>query len=183
MKTLETERLNLRNWQETDLEDFYEYAKVQGVGEMAGWPHHTSKELSKRILNSFIKAGDVYALALKENNKVIGSLGIHKVDGEKHPEYGEQREIGYVLSKDYWGKGLVVEAVKAAMEYAFEELGVETLWCGHFDVNSQSRRVVQKVGFKLYGDEIYQSNPLGKTFVGKKYLLTREDYYWRGNNE
>ena len=47
---LETERLILRPWQENDLEDFYEYACVEGAGEMAGWKHHESIEVSKKFL-------------------------------------------------------------------------------------------------------------------------------------
>lgn len=178
MRRLETERLILRNWKETDLDDLYEYAKVEGVGEMAGWPHHTNKQTSKSILNDFIKQGEVYALVLKENNKVIGSLGIHKRTMDENYKAEIQREIGYVLSKDYWGKGLMVEAVKAAIRYAFEELEVDALWCGHFTFNNQSRSVVQKCGFKFHGDGIYKATLLDKTFEEKKYLLTKEDYLY-----
>ena len=50
---IETERLILRAFTESDLTDFYTYASVPGVGEMAGWPHHQSIETSKDILRSF----------------------------------------------------------------------------------------------------------------------------------
>jgi ribosomal-protein-alanine N-acetyltransferase len=176
MKTLETERLVLRHWQETDLNDLYEYAKVEGVGEMAGWRHHENKETSKNILDGFIRNGDVYAIVLKANNKVIGSLGIH--NDTLDPEYKAeiQREIGYVLSKDYWGNGYVPEAVKAAVKYAFEELYVDVLWCGHFLINAQSQRVNEKCGFRYYKDGIFEANALNKTFDGKHYIMTKEDY-------
>lgn len=75
--TLETKRLILRPWCESDLEDFYEYASVPDVGEMAGWRHHESREISKKILDSFITEKNVFAVVLKQNNKVIGSLGLH----------------------------------------------------------------------------------------------------------
>ena len=51
---LTTERLTLRPWRESDLEDFYEYAKVDGVGQMAGWLPHESIETSKMILKNFM---------------------------------------------------------------------------------------------------------------------------------
>ena len=135
MRTLETERLILRNWVETDLEDLYEYASVEGVGEMAGWPHHTDIEVTKRILEGFIEKDEVYAIVLKDSQKVIGSLGIHNRAKEEEKDEKIQREIGYVLSKDYWGKGLVPEAVKAVIQYAFDEMHVDVLWCGHFVTN------------------------------------------------
>lgn len=176
MNILETERLILRGWKETDLEDFYDYASVEGVGESAGWPHHTDKEISKTILNQFINDDDVYALVLKENNKVIGSLGLHNCTMDKEYKANKQREIGYVLSKDYWGNGLVAEAVKKVMEYAFEEMNVDVLWCGYFSFNKQSRRVVEKCGFKFYGESTCNAQALNKTFELKKYIFTREDY-------
>ena len=79
---IETERLILRAWRETDLADLYEYASVEGVGEMAGWNHHQSVEESRRILDSFISGKKTFALELKENGKVIGSLGLEPRDGD-----------------------------------------------------------------------------------------------------
>ena len=51
---LETQRLILRPWRQADLDDLYSYASVEGVGEMAGWPHHQSREESQKIMDSFI---------------------------------------------------------------------------------------------------------------------------------
>lgn len=59
---LETERIILRPWRESDLLDLYEYACVPGVGEMAGWNHHQSPEESQRILTSFIRNKKMYVL-------------------------------------------------------------------------------------------------------------------------
>lgn len=68
---LETDRLIIRPWNKADLEDFYEYAKVDGVGQMAGWNPHTSIEESEKILSMFIEGKNEFALELKENHKVI----------------------------------------------------------------------------------------------------------------
>ena len=77
---IETGRLILRAWKESDLYDLYEYASVEGVGEKAGWNHHQSLDESRRILNSFISHRKTLALELKENGKVIGSLGLEPRD-------------------------------------------------------------------------------------------------------
>ena len=63
-KVIETERLILRPFRQTDLEDFYEYASVEGVGEMAGWKHHESIAESQSIMNSFISNDKVFAICL-----------------------------------------------------------------------------------------------------------------------
>lgn len=108
-KVIKTERLILRSFKQTDWEDFYEYASVEGVGEMAGWKHHENIDESQKILNLFIDNDKVFAICLKENNKVIGTVGVEKYGLEDaltefDNYYG--RELGYVLSKNYWEKVL-----------------------------------------------------------------------------
>ena len=150
---IETERLILRPFIQTDLDDFYEYASVEGVGEMAGWKHHQSKEESQQILNRFIENDKTFAIVLKSNNKVIGSLGIEEYGMEdKLTEFSNYigREIGYVLSKNYWGIGIMPEAVKAVIDYLFKVLDFDFLTCGYYDFNRQSKRVQEKCGFKPY---------------------------------
>ena len=152
-KIIETKRLILRSFKPSDLDDFYEYASVDGVGEMAGWHHHESIDKSREILNVFIGEDKVFAIVLKENNKVIGSLGVEKYGMEEAlTEFNgyKGREIGYVLSKDYWGQGLMPEAVKAVIDYLFNELNLDFLTCGFYNFNHQSRRVQEKCGFKRY---------------------------------
>lgn len=150
---IETERLILRAFEQSDLDDFFEYASVKGVGERAGWKHHESKEESQQILNSFINHDKTFAIVLKENSKVIGSLGVEEYGMEEAlTEFLEYkgREIGYVLSKDYWCKGIMTEAVKAIINYLFNELNLDFLTCGYYDFNNQSKRVQEKCGFKPY---------------------------------
>ena len=150
---IETERLILREFYPTDLDDMFEYARVPGVGERAGWPHHESIEITKKILSNFINEKKTLAIVLKENNKVIGSIGIEPYSLEdKLSEFFnyQGREIGYVLNKDYWGRGLMPEGVKAVINYLFNELNYDFLLCGYYDFNTQSRSVQLKCGFKPY---------------------------------
>lgn len=152
-KIIETERLVLRPFKWDDLDDFFTYASVEGVGEMAGWPHHENKDKSKEILTHFIDEDKTFALCLKENGRVVGSLGIEFYGAEdKLTEFDgyKGREIGYVLARDQWGKGLMAEAVKAVINCLFDEKDLDFLTCGYFDFNNQSRRVQEKCGFKPY---------------------------------
>jgi ribosomal-protein-alanine N-acetyltransferase len=150
---IETERLILRPFKQSDLYDFNEYASVSGVGEMAGWKHHETIEKTQEILDMFIKEDKTFAIVFKKNNKVIGSLGVEKYGLEdKLTEFNGYygREIGYVLSKDYWGKGIMPEAVVAVIDYLFNDLNLDFLTCGYYDFNNQSKRVQEKCGFKPY---------------------------------
>lgn len=152
-KLIETERLILREFDVSDLADFYEYASVAGVGENAGWSHHKNIDETKHKLNSFIEHNKTFALYHKNDAKVIGSLGVEYYKYEDIlvdlAEFSG-RELGFVLSKNYWGQGLMVEAVKAVVDYLFNEIGLDFLMCGYYDYNLQSRRVQEKAGFKPY---------------------------------
>lgn len=154
---IETERLILRPWENTDLQDLYEYASVEGVGEKAGWKHHQSIEESEQILKLFIAGKKTFALEFKENGKVIGSLGLEELDPDPVVGRFYGREIGYVLSRDYWGRGLMPEAVRAVTEYCFGTMMLDYLTCGHFLQNSQSRRVIEKTGFQFFGESLFET--------------------------
>lgn len=153
---LETERLILRAWKITDLDNFFEYASVNGVGEKAGWEHHKSKDESLEILKMFIDEKKVFAIVLKENQKVIGSIGIEECsqDLDKNLENLLGRELGYVLSKDYWNKGIMTEAVSKVIEYCFKILKLNYLIATCFNYNVASKRVLEKLNFKFYKDII-----------------------------
>ena len=154
---LTTERMILRAWKQSDLDDFYEYASVDGVGQMAGWNPHKSKEETQMILNSFMNHKKTFALVFE--GKVIGSLGIEEYDENSHPELKnlKGRSIGYVLSKEYWGRGLMPEAVKAVIDYMFDDVNADFLLVSHFDWNKQSQRVIQKCGFSFIGTKTFET--------------------------
>ncbi|MBQ6238738.1 MAG: GNAT family N-acetyltransferase [Firmicutes bacterium] len=172
---LHTPRLVLRPWRKEDLNDLYEYASVDGVGQMAGWEPHRSLETSRRVLDMFMQEKKTFAV--EYNGKAIGSLGIEKYDEKKFPELAERRcrEIGYVLAKDYWGQGLMPEAVSEVIRYLFEDLKLDAIMCGHFLSNAQSARVQEKCGFRHYVYAEY-TTLTGERKQEEVNILTREDW-------
>ena len=144
---LRTERLLLRPWRESDLEDFYAYARVDGVGQMAGWTPHRSLDESREILKLFI--ADKKTFALEYRGRAVGSLGIEFYDETQFPELDalRGREIGYALNRDCWGQGLMPEAVHRVIGYLFGVVRLDFILVGHFEWNRQSARVIEKCGF------------------------------------
>lgn len=169
---IETDRLMLRPFEEGDLDDFYAYASVPGVGEMAGWPHHENIEDSRGILDGFVRGRTELAVWHKADRKVIGSFGFHLSWANDDERYAHlaSKEIGYVLAKEYWGQGLMPEAVQAAMDEAARSCGVEAFTCNHFTTNAQSRRVIEKCGFEFVSTGLFYSSLLKKTFEDKRYI-------------
>ncbi len=171
---LTTGRLTLRPWRESDLADFYAYSRVDGVGQMAGWVPHRNMEESREILAGFLRGKHV--LALEHGGKVIGSVGIEAYNHEHYPERAafRGRELGYVLSKNYWGRGLMPEAVEAVLDYLFDTLGLDFALVGHFDWNSQSRRVIEKCGFRYIKTVPFETG-YGTRENSVEYILWREE--------
>lgn len=168
--TLKTPRLTLRPWRQEDLLDFNAYARVDGVGQRAGWAPHKALEESQRILDLFIQGKRTFAIEYR--GKAIGSIGIEEYEEAYHPDLADLkgRELGYVLSKDYWGQGLMPEAVQAVIRYLFGTVGLDFLLVYHFVWNDQSRRVIEKCGFQYIKDVSYETR-LGKIEPSKGYIL------------
>lgn len=148
MKTLQTERLILRPWQESDLDDFYEYARDPEIGPNAGWEPHTNREASRSILQLFVSQNEVWAIEHQQDGKAIGSIGLHM---DRKRSGVNARMLGYVLARQYWGQGLMTEAARCAIRYAFEELQIDILSVYHYPHNMKSRRVIEKCGFRYEG--------------------------------
>ena len=174
MKTLETERLILRAWKLEDAADVFAYASGSRVGPMAGWKPHETLAETKELLRNFIEQDDTWAVEYKESRKVIGSVGLHSREREG---IAFDRELGYVLSEDYWGRGIIPEAVSAVICFAFEELGVNTLLASHFSFNRQSERVIRKSGFRYLKHAAKSWRRWdGAELDEELYLLERADY-------
>lgn len=172
---LETDRLLIRPWQADDLQDFFHYASVPGVGEMAGWRHHQSLEETQHILEGFMAEGHVLALFLKADHKVIGSLGVHKLPHNLPPAYEDRyaKEIGYALSQDYWGRGLMAEAVEALTDYLFRYTEANLLICCCMESNRQSRRVMEKAGF-VFSRTFMRRRDVPSSEASLEFILTKE---------
>lgn len=175
MKKIETPRLLLRPFRQEDLEAFHNYARKPNIGIHAGWPPHESMEESQKILNLFIEGGHVYAVTVKENGQLIGSLGIEE-DGLRKG-VPDCKMLGYVLDEDFWGSGYMTEAMTAAIEYAFDTIKQKLLTIRHYPYNHRSRRVIEKCGFHYDGclrNAVLRYD--GALLDNCEYSMTRREY-------
>jgi len=173
---LTTSRLTLRPLALSDAEDFYAYASVPGVGESAGWKHHESMEESQAILQMLVGQKNIFAVVHRADRKMIGTVGLHGAwanEDEAYRQYA-MKEIGYVLSKAYWGQGLMTVAVTAVIGYCFDTLKLDALACSHFVDNEASRRVIEKSGFCFVKQSTFVAEALHKTFEDMEYIRFRD---------
>ena len=144
---IETERLVLRPWEESDAEECFKYARDPQVGPIAGWNAHKSVEESRLIIRTVLSAPESYAVVLKQTGLPIGSIGLMFAGATSLTDRADECELGYWLGVPYWGQGLMPEAVKALLRHAFTDLGMKKVWCGYYDGNDKSKRVQEKCGF------------------------------------
>lgn len=174
---LETKRLILRPWQDTDAASLYKYAQDPSIGTPAGWPPHTSIENSLTIIHTVFAAPEVYAVVLKETCEPIGGIGFtFNEPQQNNPLKYHEAEIGYWIGKPYWGQGLIPEAVCCLLKRGFTELKLEAIWCGYYEGNSQSRRVMEKCGFSYHHTTYNQQSLLGDTRTEHFTRITATEY-------
>lgn len=179
---IETERLILRRWEESDAEALYKYASDPDIGPIAGWPPHTSVENSLEIIRTVFSAPDIYAVVLKSTGEPIGSCGIMTGNSLHNSEmFNNEAEIGYWIGKPYWGQGLIPEATMALLNRCFHELGLDMVWIAYYDGNNKSRRVCEKCGLVYHHTNKDIKSPLGDLRTEHFYIMTRQQFQQKIN--
>lgn len=157
---LETERLLLRKWTEKDADSLFEYAKDPDVGPIAGWPPHQSAEESLSIIRNVLNGAECYAICERGSEKAIGAVELILKGHTNRVTRDDECELGYWLGKPFWGRGYIPEAAKELLRHGYEDLGMQTIWCGYYDGNEKSKRVQEKVGFLYHHTTQNVSVPL-----------------------
>jgi len=176
LPTLETERLILRKVTLEDIEDMYEYTSEEKVSKFVTWNTHKSlsdtKEFIRFILDKYKnKKIAPWGIEHKENGKLIGTIDFlwwkpdHKV-----------AEIGYVISKDYWGLGLTTEAGKEVVKFGFKNMDLVRVQAKCLIENTGSSRVMEKMGMSFEGIIRKREYSKGKHRDLKMYSILREEF-------
>ena len=172
-----TDRLILRRFTVNDAEDmFHNWANDSEVTKYLRWPPHLNVDVSRKLLNEWSSSYSdlayyAWAITLKENHMVIGSIGIMDVS-----ENDERGEIGYCIGKNWWGNGVMTEVLKAVISFGFHQVGFNRLEADHSINNPASGRVMQKAGMVYEGIAMqkYKAN-LGFQDC-KLYSILKDDF-------
>ena len=149
---LETHRLILRRCRVEDAEEmFNNWASDPEVTKFLTWPAHANTDVTRTVLGSWVSRYEdggffQWMIEWKENGQAIGNIAVVKLDEEK-----ESADIGYCLGRQYWGRGIMPEALRAVMDYLFDTVGVNRIAACHDVNNPKSGRVMKKAGMKLEG--------------------------------
>ena len=149
---METARILLRPWRDSDAEVLYKYASDPDVGPRAGWPPHKSVEESLEIIRTLFHNDTTWAIILKETDEPIGAIGYGPSCDCKLPARDGEPIVGYWVAKPYWNKGICTEALKLMLDHIKANADIPSLISGHFVDNPASGRVMEKCGFVPTGE-------------------------------
>lgn len=172
---LETERLILRRMDESDIDAIFAMRADKDVMRFIREPVAKREEAERWInLVSSLWADEKIgfcALVEKQSGQFIGWCGLWRLK-----ETGEI-EVGYALTKEFWGKGFAVEASEAFLQYGFDKLKLEKIVAVANPENRASRRVMEKLGMRFdYIGEFY-----GRDLV--HYSITKREWETRGRGD
>ena len=130
---METERILLRPWRDDDAETLFKYASDPDVGPRAGWPPHSSVEMSLEVIRTVYLPARGCPIPAREGEPLVG----------------------YWIAKPYWNQGICTEALKLVIEHIRKTTDIKSLICGHFVDNPASGRVMEKCGFVATGETYF----------------------------
>ena len=177
----ETKRLVLRRIEDDDYEDMFEYSADLEVTKYLTWqPHATVNETKEYILNlqKRYEAGKFFdwGLVYKEDGRFVGTCGFTSINITQNTS-----EIGYVLSKKYWGMGLIPEALESIMDFGFSYFGFDKIEARFLDGNENSKKVMQKAGMVFEKTDRNVLHIKGEYRTVHTYSITKNDFEKRKN--
>ena len=173
---LKTQRLRLRAVDQRDADDLYAIFSDEETMRFYGQPYHSIEEVREYITlrqESYAERSDIrWCITRNDDDRAIGSCGFH--------HFGEGRaEVGYILSRAYWGQGIMPEALAAILSYGFTEMELHRIEAIIDISNERSKNLLLKLGFTYEGN-LWQRYPFGGQFLDEHYFgLLRDEWHPR----
>ena len=170
-------KCRIRKWELSDAKDLAAALSNKKVQDNLrdGLPYPYTEQDGKEFISAMLSAdeNETFAFAIMVDDKVVGSIGIFR-QGNIH---SQTAELGYYIAEEYWGKGIMTEAVKQICEYVFAKSDIIRIYAEPFAYNIASCRVLEKVGFQYEGTLRSNAVKNGKVIDMKMYSLIKEKYY------
>ena len=162
MKIIETERLVLRTWKESDILPFSAMNQDQKVMEFfpSTLSPGESATLYQKIIASFEQKGfGLFAVEAKQTQEFVGFIGFSQPTFTSY--FTPCVEIGWRLARQFWGRGFATEGAKACLQYGFSALDFMDIYSWTAKINSKSVNVMEKIGLTCDGEFEHPNIPPG----------------------
>ena len=168
-------KCRIRKWELSDAKDLAAALSNKKVQDNLrdGLPYPYTEQDGKEFISAMLSAeeNETFAFAITVDNMVIGSIGIFR-QGNIHRQTAE---LGYYIAEEYWGKGIMTEAVKQICEYVFANSDIIRIYAEPFAYNIASCRALEKAGFQYEGTLRSNAVKNGKVIDMKMYSLLKEE--------
>ena len=168
-------KCRIRKWELSDAKDLAAALSNKKVQDNLrdGLPYPYTEQDGKEFISAMLSAdeNETFAFAITVNNMVIGSIGIFR-QGNIHRQTAE---LGYYIAEEYWGKGIMTEAVKQICEYVFANSDIIRIYAEPFAYNIASCRALEKAGFQYEGTLRSNAVKNSKVIDMKMYSLLKEE--------
>lgn len=168
-------KCRIRKWELSDAKDLAAALSNKKVQDNLrdGLPYPYTEQDGKDFIFAMLSAdgNETFAFAITVNNIVIGSISIFR-QGNIHRQTAE---LGYYIAEEYWGKGIMTEAVKQICRYVFDKTDIVRIYAEPFANNTASCRVLEKAGFQYEGTLRRNAVKNGKVIDMKMYSLLKEE--------
>ena len=168
-------KCRIRKWELSDAKDLAAALSNRKVQDNLrdGLPYPYTEQDGKEFISAMLSAdeNETFAFAITVNNMVIGSIGIFR-QGNIHRQTAE---LGYYIAEEYWGKGIMTEAVKQICEYVFANSDIIRIYAEPFAYNIASCRALEKTGFQYEGTLRSNAVKNGKVIDMEMYSLLKAE--------
>lgn len=170
--TLETERLRLRPYNDTDIP---ELLPLIGTREVAATTLRIAHPYTEQDARGFLELTNKpdklwLAITLRGDGRQIGGIGLRIELPQQHAE------LGYWLGVAYWGQGYATEASREMLRYGFENLGLHRIFASHFKHNPASGRILKKIGMQYEGCQRQHLLKWGQFVDSELYGILRREW-------
>ena len=168
-------KCRIRKWELSDAKDLAAALSNKKVQDNLrdGLPYPYTEQDGKEFISAMLSAdeNETFAFAIMVDDKVVGSIGIFR-QGNIH---SQTAELGYYIAEEYWGKGIMTEAVKQICAYVFAKSDIIRIYAEPFANNIASCRVLEKAGFQYEGTLRSNAVKNGKVIDMEMYSLLKAE--------
>jgi len=137
----------LRKWTKADLGSLMKHANnIQIANNLTdAFPHPYTRLFGEAYIARTVADYPTCIFAIDVNGEAVGSIGL----SQQSDIHSRNAELGYWLSEEYWGQGIMTGAIKEMVNYGFETFDITRIFARPFGTNLASQRVLEKAGFTL----------------------------------
>lgn len=166
--------MQIKKWELTDAADLAFALSNKKIQDNLrdGLPYPYTVQDGRNYISDILASdeNEVFAFAVTADEKVIGSISAFR----QANIHNKTAELGYYIAEEYWGKGIMTEAVKQLCEYIFTHSDIIRIYAEPFAHNIASCRVLEKSGFQYEGTLHNNALKNGKILDMKIYALLKE---------